>query len=108
MKKFNSFDEFWPYYLFCHQKAITRRLHFLGFILYLLSWIPLIINLTWWPIPLSLCLGYLFSFVTHKFIEKSPINLKHPYWGFLATMKMFWLMTNGGLEVELNKLTYTE
>lgn len=100
----NNFSEYWIYHLINHKKKITRQLHLAGFFMYLISWIPAIFLQDWRYIVGALVLGYLLSVFTHTFIEKSPVNLKHPYWGFVATMKMFSLMIRRLMDDELMRV----
>lgn len=88
----HSFEEYWPLYLENHKKPLTQRLHFWGLNIYFLSWLPGIFFNFWWGVPLSLIFGYALAYFTHRYIEKSPFNLSHPYWGLLGNLKMYWLI----------------
>lgn len=98
-----SFAEYWPLYLHNHSKELTRKLHFWSLLIYFLSWPASYLMGHWWPIPATLVLGYLLAFFTHTYIQKSPFNLKHPYWGAVANLKMFFLMLTFRLAPELVK-----
>jgi len=99
--KVRNFQEYWIYHLSNHKQKLTRNLHLFGFCLYLISWLPGLYFMDWRYIVFSLLAGYILSSFTHKFIEKSPINLKHPYWGLIATLKMFHLMIKSEMNEEM-------
>jgi len=88
--KYNSFKEFYPYYLSEHQNITCRRLHFAGTSLV----IGLIIAMTmfsqwkfWW---LLLLCGYGFAWVGHFFFEKNrPATFKNPFYSLLADFVMY-------------------
>lgn len=88
--KYNSFKEFYPYYLSEHQNITCRRLHFVGTSLV----IGLVIALTfyskwkyWWLV--FLC-GYGFAWIGHFFFEKNrPATFKNPFYSLLADFVMY-------------------
>ncbi|MCV2884563.1 DUF962 domain-containing protein [Aestuariibacter sp. AA17] len=90
MKQFESFRDFYPYYLSEHQNRICRRLHFIGsslvivmlsFIIYTQAWI--------WLLLLPVC-GYGFAWVGHFFFEQNkPATFTHPFYSFLGDWVMF-------------------
>ena len=88
--KYNTFKEFYPYYLSEHQNITCRRLHFVGTSLV----IGLIIALTvysqwkfWWAVLLC---GYGFAWIGHFFFEKNrPATFKNPFYSLLADFVMY-------------------
>ncbi len=88
--KYNSFKEFYPYYLSEHQNITCRRLHFVGTSLV----IGLIIALTifnqwkfWWAVLLC---GYGFAWIGHFFFEKNrPATFKNPFYSLFADFVMY-------------------
>jgi hypothetical protein len=89
-KQFDSFSDFYPYYLQEHANATCRILHFIG------SWLVLgVIGLSiyssnaalLWLIPI---IGYGFAWVGHFFFEKNkPATFKHPFYSLLGDWVMF-------------------
>ena len=87
---FNSFAEFYPYYLSEHQNTACRRLHFIG------SWIVLFIMgfsiytsqyVYLWLMPVA---GYGFAWVGHFFFEHNkPATFKHPFYSLWGDWVMF-------------------
>jgi hypothetical protein len=100
-----SFDEFWPFYLREHSKALTRRLHFVGTSLGLLLAIGAI-GTRHWPFFLgALVCGYAFAWVGHFFVEHNrPATFKHPLWSFRGDFRMLGYALTGRLGGELRRL----
>ena len=75
--RYNSFNEFWPYYLAEHSKPGTRLLHLMG-------------------TSIALIPGYGAAWIGHFFIEKNkPATFQYPLWSFMGDYKMIWLMLTG-------------
>jgi hypothetical protein len=97
--QFNSFDEFWPYYLGEHRKSVTRLLHGIGILVALGLVILLIAIGKWWLFPLAFMPGYAFAWIAHYFVEKNrPATFSHPLWSFMGDWKMLALMLTGRLK----------
>ena len=98
-QRFNSFKDFWPYYLGEHRKPATRLLHCVGTLSALGFAIMLIAFGKWWLFPLALIPGYAFAWVAHFFIERNrPATFTHPLWSFMGDWKMLALMLTGRLQ----------
>jgi hypothetical protein len=98
-RQFNSFADFWPFYLGEHSKPTTRWLHCLGTLTAIASLIVLIAWGKWWWFPLALVPGYAFAWTAHFFVEKNrPATFKHPLWSFMGDWKMLALMLTGRLK----------
>ena len=90
MKTYNSFAEFYPFYLSEHENSTCRRLHFvgswcvlalLGYILYTQQWIYAI------ALPI---VGYGFAWVGHFGYEKNkPATFKYPLYSFIGDWVMY-------------------
>jgi len=94
VKEFQSFKEFYPFYLSEHSNVTCRRLHYIGssavlsFLLYclltqqymLLLWLPL--------------MGYGPAWIGHYIFEKNrPATFKYPLYSFMGD----WVMLKDGL-----------
>nr|WP_136252721.1 DUF962 domain-containing protein [Ningiella ruwaisensis] len=89
-QSFNSFSEFYPYYLKEHSNPTCRLLHFIG------SWLVLgviataLLSSTWillWLIPV---IGYGFAWVGHFFFEHNkPATFKYPIYSLMGDWVMF-------------------
>jgi hypothetical protein len=96
MRRFQSFSEFWPYYLGEHSKPATRLLHGVGSIAAIASLVTLIVVGKWWLFPLAFVPGYGFAWVGHFFVEKNrPATFTYPLWSFMGDWKMLALMLTG-------------
>lgn len=96
---FQSFREFYPYYLKEHRNQVCRRLHFIGSLLVLLiiCWSILSQN-PWWLLLMPL-VGYGFAWVGHFFFEKNrPATFKHPWYSLLGDWVMFRDMLTGRIK----------
>lgn len=99
-EKFNSFAEFYPFYLREHSNPTCRTLHYLGSILVLI----LLYHATssgqlmlLWLLPI---VGYGFAWVGHFFVEKNrPATFKHPFYSFMGD----WMMLKDFLTGQIGK-----
>ena len=86
---FNSFAEFYPFYLNEHVNKTCRRLHFVGSTLVLSLLVSTVISQNWallWLLPV---IGYGFAWVGHFFFEHNrPATFKHPLYSFIGD----WVM----------------
>jgi hypothetical protein len=96
---FNSFAEFYPYYLSEHQNLTCRRLHFIGSGLILALITYAVLTQQWvlfWFLPI---LGYGFAWVGHFFFEHNkPATFKYPLYSFLGDWVMFKDILLGNLK----------
>src|SRR5712691_4140863 len=95
-QRFNSFEEFWPYYVAEHSKPVTRTLHALGTTAGLALLATCIARGRWKLLPLAFIPGYGAAWIAHFFIEKNrPASFDYPLWSFVADHKMLGLMLAG-------------
>ena len=87
--RFNSFAEFYPYYLQEHSNDVCRRLHYVGSLLVLSILIYSIATQQWlWLLALPFA-GYGFAWVGHFVFEKNkPATFKYPLYSFMGD----WVM----------------
>ena len=88
-ERFNSFAEFYPFYLQEHSNDTCRRLHYIGSLLVLSILGYSIANQQWallWLVPLA---GYGFAWVGHFVFEKNrPATFQYP----LSSLLGDWVM----------------
>ena len=97
-RRYNSFNEFWPYYLAEHSKPGTRLLHLIGTSIALSTVAVFILIGRWWLFPFALIPGYGAAWIGHFFIEKNkPATFQYPLWSFMGDYKMIWMMLTGRL-----------
>ena len=96
IRRFNSFAEFYPYYLSEHSNSTCRRLHFIGTTLVIFILALTIGRGAWmllWTLPLA---GYSFAWVGHFFFEKNrPATFQHPFYSLLGDFVMYRDMVLG-------------
>jgi hypothetical protein len=93
---FQTFAEFYPFYLEEHANRTSRRLHFLGtsVVVGLLGGVMITHNLS--LILLALVQGYAFAWVGHFFFEHNrPATFKYPFFSFLGDWRMWWDILRG-------------
>jgi len=88
-KQYQSFKEFYPFYLGEHSKPTTKLLHFLG-TLCVLGTIVFAIEKTPLYLLLAPLFGYGFAWISHFFIEKNrPATFTYPLYSFMGDWVMF-------------------
>ena len=91
-ERFQSFKEFYPFYLTEHQNKTSRVLHFIGTfcVLALLGFFILAQKelRLWIVLPL---VGYGFAWAGHAFYEKNkPATFKYPLWSLRGDFTLFF------------------
>lgn len=98
-RKFESFSDFYPYYLQEHRDLTCRRLHFVGSALVLLLLAALFVSGNWWYLAAVPVVGYGFAWIGHFFFEKNrPATFKHPFYSLMGDWVMFKDMLLGRIE----------
>ncbi|MFI8481201.1 Mpo1-like protein [Pseudomonas sp. NPDC078700] len=87
--RFQSFAEFYPYYLQEHSNPTCRRLHYAGSSLVLLILAYSLLTQQWlWLLAVPVA-GYGFAWVGHYVFEKNrPATFKYPLYSLLGD----WVM----------------
>jgi hypothetical protein len=103
-KEFESFEEFWPYYLSEHSQPETRAMHAAGTTLATVCALALLAKGKWRWLPIALLPGYGAAWLSHFLIEKNrPATFHYPLWSFMGDYKMLALMIAGKLDGEIDK-----
>jgi hypothetical protein len=88
---YQSFREFYPFYLSEHKNPTCRRLHFAGSTLVVIVLIAACAtrHFIWlWLLPV---IGYGFAWVGHFFYEHNrPATFKHPLYSLAGDWVMWW------------------
>lgn len=89
-QEFQTFAEFYPYYLEEHSNRTCRRLHFIGttgVVVLLASFLATLNPLILLAVPLC---GYGFAWVGHFFFEKNkPATFKYPLKSLIGDWVMY-------------------
>ena len=95
-KRFQSFKEFYPFYLNEHRNSTCRRLHFLGSTIVLALLVTALLTQRWsllWLLPV---VGYGFAWVGHFFFEHNrPATFKYTLFSLMGDWVMFRDMLTG-------------
>ncbi len=97
-QKFQTYDEFFHFYLQQHSDPRNRILHALGTTLgvgVVLG--ALILGHPWYAL-LFFPIGYGCAWIGHFVLEKNkPATFGHPFWSFISDFRMLGLMLTGRL-----------
>jgi len=100
-ERFQSFEEFYPYYLSEHANPVCRALHYLGTSIGFGFLAAGVFLSPWWLIGLPLS-GYFFAWTGHFFIEKNrPATFSYPLWSLIGDYKMYFSWLSGRLPAQL-------
>ncbi|NKF51096.1 DUF962 domain-containing protein [Shewanella sp. WXL01] len=91
--RYQSFAEFYPFYLSQHQNPTCRRLHYVGSLLTIavLAWV--VVTASWSYVFVLPFIGYGFAWVGHFFFEKNkPATFAYPWYSFVGDWVMLWQM----------------
>jgi hypothetical protein len=93
-ERFQSFDDFYPFYIGEHQHPTNRRMHVVGtgivvFCLVMVLLDGLIDGAGW--LVLAPLVGYGMAWAGHYFFEKNqPATFTYPLWSLMGDFKMAW------------------
>jgi hypothetical protein len=95
-RQYGSFRDFYPFYLTEHSRSGTRRLHFAGTLLVLLTLIGAVVSGRWALLALVPVFGYGFAWVGHFFVERNrPATFQYPLYSLAGDFRMFADMLRG-------------
>ena len=94
--EYRSFRDFYPFYLSEHSKSGTRRLHFAGTLLVLLTLGYALVAQRWRFLALLSVFGYGFAWVAHFAVERNrPATFQYPLYSLAGDFRMFADMLRG-------------
>lgn len=94
--RYQSFKEFYPYYLSEHKNATCKRLHFIGSVIVLACLVQAIYFQNLAYLGLAIVSGYAFAWVGHFFFEKNkPATFQYPIYSLMGDWAMFWQILQG-------------
>jgi hypothetical protein len=103
VRRYGSYEEFWPFYVSQHRAASTRWLHFVGTsLVILIAGIGLAVSPRWLlAMPFA---GYGFAWLAHFAFEKNrPATFTYPWWSLRGDFRMFRLMLLGRMGPEIDR-----
>jgi hypothetical protein len=93
---FNTFADFYPFYLSEHANRVSRRLHFLGSTIALAMFVAALVTQVWWLVAVAILQGYAFAWVGHFFFERNaPATFKYPGFSFMGDWRLWWDIVTG-------------
>jgi hypothetical protein len=96
---YQSFREFYPFYLSEHRNRSCRRLHFVGSSLGLACVVAAIVTRNGWFIALALVVGYAMAWAGHVLFEKNrPATFQYPLYSFAGDWAMFYDILTGRIK----------
>jgi hypothetical protein len=100
-----KFEEFWQHYLVAHSQPNTRRLHFLGVTVAVVSlFVGIALHNPVIPV-LGLAMTYALSWSGHLLFERNqPALLENPVWSLQCDVRMCRLWLTGRLDKELSRV----
>jgi len=98
--KYQTFNEFYPFYLSEHADIICRRLHFVGSTLVLVLLLGVLLTGSLWLLIAVPFAGYGFAWVGHFFFEKNkPATFQYPLYSLIADWVMYKDILTGKVKV---------
>ena len=102
---FQTFEEFWPFYVKEHQKKATRILHFIGTTTAMACVAGGLLTKRRWLLAVAPVVGYGSAWVAHFFIEgNKPASFKHPIWSLRADFVMWSKMVRFKMSDEVERV----
>ena len=101
-QQFESFEDFWPYYVSQHQDPTCRMLHFAGTTLAFacIAASPVAPPL----LAAAPVVGYGLSWIGHFYFEKNkPASFDHWRWSFRGDLRMWKKIVTGQMQAELER-----
>ncbi|MDN3652599.1 DUF962 domain-containing protein [Thalassotalea ponticola] len=88
---YQSFHEFYPFYLSQHQNPSCRALHFAGSALVLVILAYALVTSQYQLLWLLPFVGYGFAWIGHAFFERNkPATFSYPLYSFIGDWVMFF------------------
>jgi hypothetical protein len=94
--RFDSFGEFYPFYLSEHSNQVSRGLHFVGSSIAAVLLVGALATRIWWLLPIAVAQGYAFAWAGHFFFEHNrPATFKYPGFSLMGDWRMWWEIFTG-------------
>ena len=100
MSQFQSFREFYPYYLGEHANLACRRLHVVGSTGVLAAIVAATVTRNPWLLLLVPFIGYGFAWIGHFAFEKNkPATFRHPLYSLMGDWVMYVDVLRGRVKI---------
>lgn len=105
-RRYETFDEFWPFYARQHSKRTTRTMHFVGTTAAMACIAGGLLTKRRWLLALAPLAGYGPAWVSHFFVEGNrPATFTYPAWSLRADIVMWWKTLAGTMDEEVEQAT---
>jgi hypothetical protein len=102
---FQSFDDFWPFYVKEHKKKSTRILHFIGTTGAMACVAGGLLTKRRWLLAVAPVVGYGPAWISHFFIEgNKPASFKYPLYSLRADLVMWSKMVRFQMTDEVERI----
>ena len=99
-QRYQSFREFYPFYLSEHANPTCRRLHFVGTTLVIAFLATAFLTRDAWWLLGALVAGYGFAWIGHFFFEHNrPATFTYPVYSFIGDWVMFKDLLTGKIRL---------
>ncbi|MFT3858496.1 MAG: DUF962 domain-containing protein [Aquabacterium sp.] len=99
MSRYQSFAEFYPFYLSQHENVTCRRLHVIGSLGVLALLAYALVSGQWLWLLMLPVLGYGFAWVGHfRFERNKPATFQYPLYSLMGDWVMLWQVLTGQLK----------
>lgn len=103
-RRYETFEEFWPFYVRQHSKQTTRTMHFVGTTAALACVVGGLLTKRRWLLALAPAAGYGPAWVSHFFVEGNrPATFTYPVWSLRADLVMWWKTLAGTMDEEFEQ-----
>ena len=103
-ERYQTFEDFFPFYLSEHSDPTNRFFHYVGTSSALALVVYAVVSSNYWLLLLLLPVGYGPAWVGHFIVEKNrPATFSYPVWSLLGDFKMLGLFLTGRLNRHLPK-----
>jgi hypothetical protein len=102
--RYQTFEEFWPYYVGEHKDPLNRALHYVGTSLAIGTVATAVVtaNPSW--LLLTPIVGYGPAWIGHYLIEQNrPATFKHPLWSLRGDFRMLRYALAGRMAAEVDR-----
>ena len=98
MNRYQSFSDFYPFYLSQHANRTSRRLHVIGSLCVLAVLIASLLTGSYLPLLMLPVVGYGFAWVGHFMFEHNkPATFEYPLYSLMGDWVMLWQTLTGKL-----------
>ena len=97
---YQSFSEFYPFYLSEHRNPANRRMHFLGTTVGVVAVVIAILGFNFWWLLAGMLAGYACAWFGHFMYEKNqPATFKYPLYSFIGDWVMYKDILTGKIKL---------